>query len=86
MGIGQGLINHDLRELKRRGVEIVTTYGDPSFYSKVGFRPLSQGVIRAPHELTQPEGWLGQSLAGDSINTVLGRCSCVDALDDPAYW
>jgi len=86
MGIGQALITHGLREVKKRGVRIVTTYGDPAFYSKVGFHPLSQDMIKAPLELSQPEGWLGQSLTNDSIEPIPGRCSCVKALDNPAYW
>ena len=86
MGIGQALITHGLREMKKRGVSIVTAYGDPAFYSKVGFLPLSQDMIAAPFELSQPEGWLGQSLTDDSIEPISGRCSCVKALDNPAYW
>lgn len=85
-GIGQALITHGLRELRKRGVRVVITYGDPVFYSKVGFRPLSQDVIQAPLELSQPEGWLGQSLTDDSIGPIPDRCSCVKALDNPAYW
>jgi predicted N-acetyltransferase YhbS len=86
MGIGQNLIDHGLKELKRRGARIVITYGDPAFYSKVGFRPISEDVIRAPFKLSQPEGWLGQSLTDDSIEAIPGPCSCVKALDNPAYW
>jgi len=85
-GIGQDLINHGLREMKRSGVKIVTTYGDPDFYSKVGFYPLSQDVIAAPLALSQPEGWLGKSLVSDSIETIPGNCSCVEAFNNPAYW
>jgi predicted N-acetyltransferase YhbS len=86
MGIGQALINHGLREMKKKGVRIVITYGDPAFYSRVGFHPLSQETIAAPLELSQPEGWLGQSLTDDPVEAIPGRPSCVKALDDPAYW
>ena len=85
-GIGQNLINHGLRELKKRGIRIVTTYGDPEFYSKVGFYPISQEVIAAPLELSQPEGWLGQSLIGDSIESLSGSSSCVKAFNKAVYW
>jgi len=85
-GIGQALINHGLSELKNTGVSVVLTYGDPGFYHKVGFRPISPEMIRAPFALSQPEGWLGQSLSGDSIETLSGTCSCVKALNDPKYW
>ena len=86
MGIGQALITHGLHEIKKKGIVFVTTYGDPAFYSKVGFHQLSQDMIEAPLELSQPEGWLGQSLSDDSIETIPGHCSCVKALDNPVYW
>lgn len=85
-GIGQALINHGLSALKSRGVSVVLTYGDPGFYQKVGFRSISHEVIRAPFALSQPEGWLGQSLLDDSIETLSGQCACVAALSEPKYW
>jgi predicted N-acetyltransferase YhbS len=85
-GIGQALINYGLRELTDKGVSVALTYGDPSFYQKVGFRPISHETIRAPFALSHPEGWLGQSLLGDSIETLSGACTCVEALNQPAYW
>lgn len=85
-GIGQSLIDHGLKELKNRGVDIVLTYGDPRFYGKVGFRRISHETVRAPFALSQPEGWLGQSLAGEPVENLSGRCACVEALNDPAYW
>jgi predicted N-acetyltransferase YhbS len=85
-GTGQALIHHGLRELKSRGVQAAVTYGDPAFYSRVGFEPLSQETIEAPLKLSQPEGWLGQSLTEESLAPIPGRPSCVRAFDDPAYW
>lgn len=85
-GVGQALINYGLSELKNRSVAVAVTYGDPSFYSKLGFRPLSEDVIRAPLELSVPEGWLGQSLAGDPIPAIHERPTCVKEFNDPAYW
>lgn len=85
-GVGQELINYGLQALKRDGISFVVTYGDPAFYSKLGFSPLSEEVIKAPFKLSQPEGWLGQSLSGGSIEPISGRCKCVKAFDDPAYW
>jgi len=85
-GVGQSLIRHGLDVLRADGVEIVVTYGDPAFYSKVGFQPLSPETIPAPFALSQPEGWLGQSLTDDPLVPITGPCSCVPAFDDPAYW
>ena len=36
-GIGQKLINFGINHLKENGVKLVFTYGDPNYYSKVGF-------------------------------------------------
>lgn len=85
-GSGQGLINHGLRVIKDKGVRFVITYGDPKFYTKVGFRPISQDNIKPPIKLSQPVGWLGQTLIGDSIKALPGSCSCVKALNNPVYW
>jgi putative acetyltransferase len=85
-GIGQELINHGLNALKDEGVNVVLTYGDPKFYHKVGFHHISHEKIRAPFKLSQPEGWLGQSLIGNSIENISGSCTCVKALNNPLYW
>ena len=85
-GVGQSLIRHGLDVLRTNGVEVVVTYGDPAFYAKMGFQPLSPETIPAPVALSQPEGWLGQSLTDDPLAPIAGPCSCVAAFDDPAYW
>ncbi|MEE4184225.1 MAG: N-acetyltransferase [Gammaproteobacteria bacterium] len=85
-GIGQALIQHGLRELQKQGVEFVLTYGDPRFYAKVGFRPVSSEVVRPPFALSQPEGWLGQSLCGRPVESLRGESTCVPALSNPVYW
>lgn len=85
-GVGQALVNYGLNELKNRSVAVVTTYGDPSFYSKVGFQPLSEGAIQAPLKLSMPEGWLGQCLVGGLIPTINERPACVKEFNDPVYW
>jgi putative acetyltransferase len=85
-GVGQALINYGLNELKNRSMAVAITYGDPSFYSKVGFRTLSENVIKAPLKLSVPVGWLGQSLTGEQIPTINERPKCVKEFNNPAYW
>ncbi|MEZ6039972.1 MAG: N-acetyltransferase [Planctomycetaceae bacterium] len=85
-GIGQKLIRYGLTQLQDQHVELVVTYGDPAFYSKVGFRSISPQAIRPPFELSQPEGWLGQSLTSTPVEEFRGHCQCVAALSDAAYW
>lgn len=85
-GVGQALIGHGLKVLQDQGVSVAMTYGDPSFYAKVGFRAVSPDAIQAPFALSQPEGWLGQSLVGNPIETLSGRVTCVEALRNARYW
>lgn len=85
-GVGQALIKYGLNELKIRSVAVVITYGDPSFYSKVGFQTLSENIIQAPVKLSMPEGWLGQSLTEQPIPTINERPTCVKEFNDPVYW
>lgn len=86
MGVGQALINYGLEELKNHSVSVVTTYGDPAFYSKVGFQSLSEKVIQAPLKLSMPEGWLGQSLTDNPIPIINERPMCVKEFNDPTLW
>lgn len=85
-GIGQRLINHGLDKLRSESVGFAITYGDPGFYTRVGFSPISHEVILPPFVLSHPEGWLGQSLADVPIGSLAGKCSCVPAFNDPGYW
>jgi predicted N-acetyltransferase YhbS len=85
-GVGQALIKYGLNELKNRAVAVAITYGDPSFYSKLKFKPLSENTIKAPVKLSMPEGWLGQSLSEGPIPTINARPTCVNEFNDPAYW
>lgn len=85
-GIGQKLINFGVRSLKDTGVELIITYGDPRYYSKVGFSPVATESIKAPFELSLPEGWLGQSLVSESIGPIVGSSACVKALNKAEYW
>ncbi|MGH1429716.1 MAG: GNAT family N-acetyltransferase [Neptuniibacter sp.] len=85
-GIGQKLINYGLNELRNRSVSIVVTYGDPSFYSKIGFQSLSEDLIQAPLKLSMPIGWLGQTLTGEPIPSIKERPVCVKEFNNPVYW
>jgi len=85
-GIGQQLIHFGIRQLKENGVSLLLTYGDPAFYTKVGFTPISEKVVKAPFELSQPEGWLAQSLVGGEVEAMAGKASCVAAFNNAELW
>ncbi|MEZ5501859.1 MAG: N-acetyltransferase [Halioglobus sp.] len=85
-GIGQRLISYGIDYLGSRNVDLVFTYGDPAFYSKTGFGQITENIVKAPFPLSQPAGWLAQSLNGDSVQVMSGSSRCVEALSDPGYW
>jgi predicted N-acetyltransferase YhbS/DNA-binding transcriptional MerR regulator/predicted O-methyltransferase YrrM len=85
-GIGQRLIAHGLDALRREDVDIAVTYGDPAFYGRVGFEPVSAADLPAPQPLNQPQGWIAQSLTEAPLTPLRGPARCVAAFDDPALW
>ncbi|MFC3151908.1 GNAT family N-acetyltransferase [Litoribrevibacter euphylliae] len=90
-GVGQALINFGLEQLKKNEVRLVFTYGDPNYYSKVGFQQISEDIAKAPFKLSQPHGWLCQSLDGSDLAALAGnaRCGtarCVAAFNVPELW
>jgi predicted N-acetyltransferase YhbS len=85
-GIGQRLLTHGLASLRSAGVDIAMTYGDPNYYAKVGFMPISERDAPAPFPLKHPEGWLAQSLTDRSMTPLRGPARCVEALNDPVFW
>ena len=85
-GIGQALITHGLDSMRQSGADIAVTYGDPAYYGRVGFQPVTQDVLAAPYDLQFPEGWQAQSLTEAPLTPVKGPARCVAAFDDPVYW
>ena len=85
-GLGQQLINFGIQQLQSHGVELVFTYGDPEFYSKVGFVKISEDIVKAPKNLTYPDGWLAQTLKSEDITSEVGAAKCVEALNKQKYW
>ena len=85
-GIGQQLIAYGLDALRRDGVDIAVTYGDPAFYGRVGFMPVAEANLPAPQPLQYPHGWIAQSLTAAPLTPVSGPVHCVPAFNDPAFW
>ena len=85
-GIGQALLRKRIAALKDHGIDILVTYGDPSFYGKIGFSPVTEQLAPPPFPLSMPIGWIGQSMHGAEIAPLQGSCTCVSALKNPAIW
>ncbi len=85
-GTGVALLTYGLRALRGNGVDVAITYGDPKYYVKVGFAPITDQDAKPPFTLRQPEGWLAQSLTQRRLDPLKGASHCVDALNNPDYW
>ncbi len=85
-GVGQALIKHGIEKLREMSVDVVMTYGDPQYYSKVGFQPISEADAAAPFKLKFPHGWQAQSLTGEVMQPLHGNPRCVTALNSPELW
>ncbi|MGF1735797.1 GNAT family N-acetyltransferase [Photobacterium satsumensis] len=85
-GIGQALIKFGLDTLQQQGIDLAFTYGDPNFYSKIGFECITEQQFKAPLPLSQPHGWLAQSLTAQPLEPIAGNSSCVAAFNKPEMW
>ena len=85
-GVGSALLTYGLDKLREQGADVAVTYGDPDYYQRVGFEPVDVSIIPPPLSLNQPDGWLAQSLTGETLHPFRGPSRCALALSDPAYW
>ena len=86
IGVGQRLISYGLGYLRSQRVNLAFTYGDPAFYSKTGFHQISESFVAAPFPLSQPAGWLAQSLDGSPLQAIDGATQSVEAFNDTDLW
>ncbi|WP_170424417.1 GNAT family N-acetyltransferase [Ruegeria arenilitoris] len=85
-GIGQRLIGFGLDGLRNANVDYVVTYGDPAYYGKSGFLPISEDFAPSPMPLSHPHGWLGQALTEAGATPFKGPSHCVEAFNKPELW
>jgi putative acetyltransferase len=85
-GIGLQLISYGLDVMRKSNVDVVMTYGDPSFYSKVGFDWVAEADAPPPYALQFPQGWQRVCLSGQPWSTLKGPSTCVGAFSNPALW
>ncbi|WP_339762558.1 N-acetyltransferase [uncultured Sulfitobacter sp.] len=86
IGIGQKLIARGLENLRQRDVDFVLTYGDPNYYIKTSFQPISADMASPPMGLRMPFGWLGQPLSPKNNWPLVGPSHCVAALQKAELW
>ena len=85
-GIGQTLLTRGLAAEQRRGVDVVLTYGDPAYYSQVGFAQIDAQIAQPPLPLSYPHGWLGQALSEQELRPLAGPSRCLEPFNNPALW
>ena len=85
-GVGQAVIRHGLDQLRAEAVEVAVTYGDPNYYGKTGFLPVTQDDLPPPLPLQFPQGWLAQSLGPGALAPFGGPSTCVAAFNKPELW
>lgn len=85
-GEGQALLRYALQSLRKEGVDVAITYGDPAFYGRVGFLPVTAEDAAPPMPLSLPHGWIAQSLDGQPLRPLKGASHAVPALNKPEAW
>jgi predicted N-acetyltransferase YhbS len=85
-GAGSRLIRHGLDALRGTGADVALTYGDPAYYGRFGFAPVTTDLIPAPQRLSLPQGWQALPLGARPLSALQGPVTCAPAWDDPALW
>ncbi|GAA4229944.1 GNAT family N-acetyltransferase [Sagittula marina] len=85
-GVGTAMLRDALSAVHSEGADVAVTYGDPAFYHRVGFEPITTENVQPPQALSMPHGWLGQVLKDQSAPTLRGPSKSVPRFDAPDLW
>jgi len=85
-GLGKKLLTFGLAAIAAKGADVAITYGNPKYYAKVAFVQITAAIARPPFPLSQPHGWLAQSLTDKPLTPQAGDCQCVPAFDNADHW
>ena len=84
-GIGKKIIQFALKYLKKQKVDLLMTYGDPSYYTKSGFKKTNISLIPAPYKLSQPIGWLVNKISSKRLK-IKSKPKCVLPFRNKKLW
>ena len=84
-GIGKKIIQFALKYLKKQKVDLLMTYGDPSYYTKSGFKKTKISLIPAPYKLSQPIGWLVNKISFKKLK-IKSKPKCVLPFRNKKLW
>ena len=84
-GIGKKIIQFALKYLKKQKVDLLMTYGDPSYYRKSGFKKTNVSIIPAPYKLSQPIGWLVNKISLKKLK-IKSKPKCILPFRNKKLW
>ncbi len=84
--VGTKLVENGIEQLSREGVCIIFVYGDPKYYSKLGFNEKTAANFYPPYKLQYPFGWLALVLNEKCNTEHIAKVTCVASLCDPTLW
>ncbi|MFW2587096.1 GNAT family N-acetyltransferase [Sagittula sp. SSi028] len=85
LGHGSTMIRNALETLAKQDIGLVVTYGDPAYYGRLGFQPITADQIAAPYTLSMPMGWQAVALDGREL-AAEGTPECVPPFRNPDMW
>ena len=85
-GVGKSIINYSIDYLKQNNMDLLMTYGDPSYYKRFSFKNTKVTKIPAPFKLSQPIGWLMLKLSRKKIPNLGKSASCVLPFRKKKLW
>lgn len=84
--IGSELIEIGIKQLSKKGVNVLFVYGSPKYYGKFGFKAETAINYLPPYELQYPFGWLAIVINEEGTTERPIKVSFVESLSDPELW
>jgi putative acetyltransferase len=72
-------------------VEVALTYGDPAYYGRIGFQPITTEIAAAPYPLQFPMAgwasrWMGAAPPAQGASGLRSGAGRSGLLRKPAFW
>lgn len=85
-GLGKKIIKYATKHLKTKKIDLLMTYGDPRYYSKIGFKKTNVSIVPAPFKLSQPIGWLMNKISSKKLPKLAKKPECVLPFRNKKLW
>lgn len=85
-GLGKKIIKYAIKHLKTKKIDLLMTYGDPRYYSKIGFKKTTVSIVPAPFKLSQPIGWLMNKISSKKLPKLAKKPECVLPFRNKKLW